>query len=205
MAPVLIIPGLGGSGERHWQTHLEQSLPRARRVLQTDWNHPDRAAWLERLVIAVEAAPGAILVAHSLGCAVVAHLAVHRPDLSIGAALLVAPADVDSARHTPEHIRGFAPMPRQRFAFRSIVVASTNDPFMAFGRARELASSWGADLVDAGASGHLNVDAGFGPWPAAERLVHELSGRARSAESQWMSTASGAEPSMAQGVIKYGT
>lgn len=104
----------------------------------------------------------------------VAHLALMRPDLPIAAALLVAPADVESARHTPDHIRGFAPIPRLRLPFRSIVVASTDDPFMAFARARDLSEDWGAGFVDAGASGHINVEAGFGPWPAGERIVNSL-------------------------------
>jgi predicted alpha/beta hydrolase family esterase len=84
---------------------------------------------------AVELQPDAILVAHSLGCVLAAHLAARYPDLQIKAALLVAPADVDSARHTPPHIRGFAPIPRQPLPFCSIVVASTNDPYITIGRA----------------------------------------------------------------------
>jgi len=31
MPPILIIPGLNGSGPHHWQTRLEQSFPGARR------------------------------------------------------------------------------------------------------------------------------------------------------------------------------
>jgi predicted alpha/beta hydrolase family esterase len=30
MTSILIIPGLGGSAEHHWQTHWEQSMPNAR-------------------------------------------------------------------------------------------------------------------------------------------------------------------------------
>jgi uncharacterized protein len=41
MAPVIIVPGLGGSEDDHWQTHLERSLPGAIRVHQDDWNGPD--------------------------------------------------------------------------------------------------------------------------------------------------------------------
>ncbi len=31
--------------------------------------------------------------------------------------------------------------------------------------AKELAEAWGAELVDAGDSGHLNSESGHGPWP----------------------------------------
>jgi len=181
MSSILIIPGLGGSGQHHWQSHWEQTLPNARRVEQADWDRPELSAWMERLENAVAAVPGAVLVAHSLGCALVAHLALRRPDLPVGAALLVAPADVDSARHTPEHVRSFAPLPGKRLPFRSVVVASRNDPYIAIDRARALAGAWGAIFVDVGASGHINTEAGFGPWPAGEDLLDELiGGRERS-------------------------
>jgi hypothetical protein len=146
MIPIVIVPGLGGSGETHWQTHLQRSLPNATRVQQDDWEKPELTRWVERLARTVETRRDAILVAHSLGCPLVAHLARQRPDLPIKGALLVAPADVDSAHHTPRQTCGFAPIPLRPLPFRSIVVASTNDPFMEIERARELAAAWGRGL-----------------------------------------------------------
>jgi uncharacterized protein len=87
---------------------------------------------------------------------------------------MVAPADVDSARHTPEHLRDFAPLPLRRFPFRSMVIASTNDRYMTIGRARALAAAWGALFVDVGACGHINTEAGFGPWLAGRSLLDEF-------------------------------
>lgn len=169
--PVLIVPGLGGSGEEHWQTHLERSFPGAARVQQDDWDRPDLPKWMDRLARAVAERPGAILVAHSLGCPLVVHLAVQEPNLPVAAALLVAPADVESARHTPDHTRGFAPIPRLRLPFRCGVVASTNDPFIELERAWTLAQTWGAEFINVGACGHINVASGYGPWPVGERIV----------------------------------
>jgi uncharacterized protein len=174
MTPIVIVPGLGGSGETHWQTHLQRSLPSVTRVQQDDWERPELTRWVERLARTVETRRDAILVAHSLGCPLVAHLARQRPDLPIRGALLVAPADVDSARHTPSHTRGFAPIPLRPLPFRSILVASTNDPYITIERARALATDWGADFVNAGAVGHINVEAGFGPWTEGLRMVNSL-------------------------------
>jgi predicted alpha/beta hydrolase family esterase len=174
MTPILIVPGLGGSGPHHWQTYLERSFPGASRVHQDDWDRPDRDAWTERLAAAVDAAPGAVLVAHSLGCAVVAHAAAARPDLPVAAALLVAPADVDREHSSTDGLRGFAPMPCTALPFRSVVVASTDDPYMSVARARAFADDWGAEFIEAGALGHINVDAGFGPWPDGERMLRRL-------------------------------
>ncbi len=173
MTPILIVPGLGGSGPHHWQTYLERSFPGACRVHQDDWDLPDRDAWTGRLAAAIEAAPGAVLVAHSLGCAVVAHAAAARPDLPVAAALLVAPADVNR-EHGPDGLCSFAPVPCALLPFRSIVVASADDPHMALARARTCADDWGAEFVNAGALGHINVESGFGPWPEGERMLRRL-------------------------------
>jgi uncharacterized protein len=174
MIPILIVPGLGGSGPHHWQTYLERSFPGASRVHQDDWDRPDRAEWTGRLTEAVEASPGAVLVAHSLGCAVVAHAVAARPELPVAAALLVAPADVERGHGALDHLYGFAPMPCTPLPFRSIVAASANDPYMMLARARALADDWGSEFIDAGALGHINVDAGFGPWPDGERMLRNL-------------------------------
>lgn len=174
MTPALIIPGLNGSPDGHWQSWLQESLPQASRVEQEDWDAPNLEAWLNRLALASAATPGAVLVAHSLGCILAAHAASRFPALPIRGALLVAPADVDSAAHTPYLLRSFGPIPTLRLPFPSIVVASTDDPFMAHPRARELANAWGSHFVNAGAAGHINVASGFGPWPAGRDMVDAL-------------------------------
>ncbi len=175
MTPILIVPGLGGSGPHHWQTYVERSFPGASRVHQDDWDRPDRDAWIESLTSAIDGAPGAVLVAHSLGCAAVAHAVAARPDLPVAAALLVAPADVDREHGAPQQrLCGFAPMPSTPLPFRSIVVASADDPYMTLARARAFADDWGAQFINAGALGHINVEAGFGPWPEGERMLRRL-------------------------------
>jgi uncharacterized protein len=171
---ILVVPGLGGSGPDHWQSHWERSYPGARRVEQSDWNRPVRSLWLEQLAAAVESMPGAMLVGHSLGCVLIADLARWRPDLRIGGALLVAPADVDRADWAAPQVREFAPMPQARLPFRAVVVASMNDPYMSIERADVVAEAWGAGMINAGSCGHINVASGFGPWPAGERILDEL-------------------------------
>src|SRR5262245_21367432 len=98
---ILLLPGLGGSGPGHWQALWRETDPHARLVEQADWNAPALNYWLDTVAAEVDRAPGALLVAHSLACALVAHLAERRPDLLIGGALLVAPADVDDRTRTP--------------------------------------------------------------------------------------------------------
>jgi uncharacterized protein len=177
---VLIVPGLNGSGAGHWQTRWESLDPRILRVVQRDWDHPDCAEWRGSLESAIGAAPGpVVLVAHSLGCALVAHLASRPSAQRIAAALLVAPADVDSPERTPPETRSFAPMPTTPLPFPSTVVASEDDPYVTLARARIFAASWGATFVDAGRKGHLNADSGLGDWPEGRRQLEALLARAR--------------------------
>jgi predicted alpha/beta hydrolase family esterase len=69
---------------------------------------------------------------------------------------------------------GWQPIPRRALPFPSIVGASRNDPLAQFERVAAMAKDWGSRLVDLGEVGHLNPAAGFGEWPMAETLIHEL-------------------------------
>jgi predicted alpha/beta hydrolase family esterase len=104
---------------------------------------------------------------------------------AVAGALLVAPADLESdlPDGTPVDFledMGWVPCPRTRLPFASIVVASTNDPYATIERSAELAAAWGSRFVRLENAGHINADAGFGPWPLAEELLTELENAARS-------------------------
>jgi hypothetical protein len=146
-------------------------------VDQRDWETPARADWIATLDAAIRATRSPpILVGHSLGCIAIAHWAAehgHRDASCVLAALLVAPADVE-APTARDAVQGFRPVPLAPFPFSSVVVASRTDPYLSFERAIELAQAWGSSLVDAGDAGHLNTDAGYGPWPAGERILMNL-------------------------------
>ncbi|WP_119301632.1 RBBP9/YdeN family alpha/beta hydrolase [Dongia deserti] len=173
-APILIVPGLGGSGPDHWQSRWQARWPNASRVEQADWDRPDRAGWIARLDEAVASAEQLpILVAHSLSCALVACWAAERAR-PVHAALLVAPADVESDAHTPPEAHVFRPLPMKRLPFPAIVVASRDDPYVAFHRAVAMAKAWDAELVDIGEAGHINTSAGYGEWPEGERILARL-------------------------------
>lgn len=176
MTPV-IIPGLGNSGPRHWQSHWQKTLPNAVRVEQRDWENPTRAEWLAALDKVTQKVPGeCILIAHSLGVALVAHWAMNFHNSKVRAALLVSPSDVDSPAHTPDSVRDFAPMPLKHLPFQSVVVASSDDPFVTLARAEQFAHAWQADLVNIGPCGHINAESGLGDWPQGLNILSDLSG-----------------------------
>jgi uncharacterized protein len=172
--PVLILPGYADSGPDHWQSHWERDDPACRRVVQDDWLEPQLDDWLATLDHYVdECAELPVLVAHSLACSLVARWAALPRPLAKGA-LLVAPADVDSPLRTPDEVRSFSPIALTRLPFPSIVVASRDDPFVSVERASQFAEAWGGRLVILEGAGHINADAGFGPWPEGRRLLAEL-------------------------------
>lgn len=174
MTTTLLLPGLGGSGPGHWQALWREAASDALLVEQVSWGEPDLESWMETVAAELDRAPGAILVGHSLACALVAHLARRRTDLLIGGALLVAPADVDDRSLLPACVADFAPMPLDRLPFPSIVVGSSNDPYVSIGRAMLFAYAWGSRFVHLRDSGHINVESGFGPWPDGYRLAAQL-------------------------------
>jgi predicted alpha/beta hydrolase family esterase len=145
--PILIVPGLYNSEPDHWQSHWERAIPGAERVDQTDWERPLLGDWTISLAEAVRQRPGAILVAHSLGCALVAHLTQVTGGRGIGGALMVAPADVNREGPAGRLLTGFSPIPRLRLPYPSLVVASRDDPYVEIERAEAFArgggrSSW---------------------------------------------------------------
>lgn len=163
---LLIVPGLDGSGPDHWQSRWEAKLSTARRVEQESWSRPDAHAWTARLVKAVEAAERpVVLVAHSLGVVTAARSAPLLPPGRVRGAFLVCPPDVDRPDVVPGLDPAFAPLPRDPLPFPSVLVASRTDPYCAYERADDVAAAWGSVLVDAGESGHVNVESGHGPWP----------------------------------------
>jgi prephenate dehydrogenase len=175
-ATVLVLPGWQNSGPRHWQTLWEQQNPIFLRVQQRDWEFPHRDWWLERITAEVKQAPAPIVfAAHSLGCVALAHWCKTAPaDVAkIKGALLVAPSDVDS-KDAPKQIKDFSPMPHDPLPFPTIVVASSNDPYLRPERAREFARAWGSRFVDIGAAGHVNGESGLGDWPEGKRLLRHL-------------------------------
>ncbi len=175
---VLILPGLFNSGEGHWQTLWEKMLPNAVRVNQQNWDRPKRADWVASLDAAIATIEGPVLLAaHSLGCALAAWWASeHGAALhatKVKGALLVAPPDVEGIDF-PEFVTGFAPMPRLPLPFKSIVVASSDDPWCPILKARSWAVDWAAHFHDLGRYGHLNGDSGLGDWPQGRRWLDEL-------------------------------
>lgn len=177
-AHVLILPGWQNSGPDHWQS-LWEAAHGYSRVEQHDWQRPLRGDWIARLEEVllqrdVERDGPAVLVAHSLGCLLVAAWAAHsRHTDRVSAALLVAPGDAEREEMRPL-LTSWSPIALQTLPFKSMLVASRNDPYCSAERARQFARAWGADFIDYGNHGHINAESGLGAWPYGHELLRQL-------------------------------
>ena len=171
---VLLLPGWQNSGPDRWQSRWEREHGYTR-VQQHDWQRPLRGDWLVQLEEAVlRCDEPVLLVAHSLGCILVAAWAAHsRNTHRVRAALLVAPGDVERIELRPL-LPSWSPIERRALPFKSVLVASRDDPNCSFVRVQALAKDWGAELIDLGNAGHINADAGLGDWPRGHELLRQL-------------------------------
>lgn len=168
----IIVPGWRNSGPGHWQSLWAGRLDDAVRVQQDDWITPSRQAWVASIArtILLQDEP-VVIVAHSLGCIATTHLPADAA-ARIQGALLVAPAD-------PERrsiLSDFAPVPARKLPYRSVLVASSNDPYCPVRLAGAYARAWGSEFVRIQNGGHINIESGHGEWPLGAALLQSLAG-----------------------------
>ena len=164
----LIIHGAEGSGPEHWQTWIAGRL--RERGLEVSYPElPDADAprldrWLAALHDELERLPAAetTVLCHSIGSL----LWLHHDGVEVARALLVAPPQPDVEVRPAV---GFRPAPRGRSAARETrFVCSTDDPWCPPETSRSMAEALGAPIDWIEHGGHINTDAGFGPWPTLE-------------------------------------
>lgn len=174
MTNYLIIPGLGNSGPEHWQTYFEQVGENFIRISQDEWNAPSCRDWVTNIDKSISSydLSKVILIGHSLGCTTIAHWAKESGKVIKGA-LLVAPSDIENPVYTFPAV-GFSPIPTNIINFPTIVVASTNDPWVSLERATFFADRWGSKLISIGNAGHINTEAGFGKWKQGLEILYTL-------------------------------
>jgi uncharacterized protein len=116
-----------------------------------------------------------VLVAHSLGCHLVAAwAALSQNTHRIRGAFLVAPPDAQR-EDFPLEMKSWRQPALQKLPFPSICVLSSNDPFCALATGLAMASAWGRRSIELGARGHINADSGLGDWPQGREWLRELS------------------------------
>lgn len=173
--PLLILHGLDGNEPEHWQSWLAEQAGAG----GIDVRYPDLPAaempslgpWLGAVLPLLDTDDGELdVIAHSLGCHLWGHVAAATGRVVASRVLLVAPPSVDLVR-------------RDIPTFEPSVLAS--DLLLACGNTRLLLGEgdpWLPDpspIVDSGlpvewvpGGRHLNVESGYGEWPAMMRWVY---------------------------------
>ncbi len=174
MATTIILPGVGGSGDAHWQTHWENSTTTMERFKPTSWDAPVLEDWLAALDRAVaDAVEPPLLVAHSLACLLVAHWSDRPASTPIRGAFLVAVPD-PAAPAFPSEAGSFRNVPDRPLRFPTLIVASEDDPYGSPTYSRSRANAWGSGFVIAGRLGHINGASALGDWPLGRMLFESF-------------------------------
>jgi predicted alpha/beta hydrolase family esterase len=176
----LILHGWQGSGPEHWQTWLAGRLRDAGAHVQypdlPDCDVPCPERWgaaLHTQLRRLAADEGErVVICHSLGCVLWLREAARiAPRYRVDRVVLVAPPCPGAK---VSELAQFYPTGADRAAIEAAaghtrLVCSDND---AYCPGRGAAEHWGRPLelpVDLlPGAGHLNVEAGYGPWPAME-------------------------------------
>jgi predicted alpha/beta hydrolase family esterase len=168
----LIVHGLEGSGEGHWQRWVAAELERAGEPVHfpdlPDPYDPEPDAWQAELVAALARMKGErVAMCHSLACQLWLLAASRDASVRANRVLLVAPP------HRPDlpPVARFAAVPPDRDRIHAasadtLIVCSDEDPYNPDGAVRTHAELLGLPHELLPGAGHVNPDAGYGPWPA---------------------------------------
>lgn len=180
MVGYVIVPGIGGSDDSHWQTLWERDWggETSVHIEPGSWSQPDLHDWVEAIARAVEVidqrVDDVVVIAHSLGCWAVSTWLQQAHERYPRGVLLVAPPDPTSEAFPADAAPTFVSAAARVLPCPSVVVASTNDPYCDLRVAEGLASIWGSDLTVAGELGHLNSASGIGEWHAGREALDRV-------------------------------
>jgi predicted alpha/beta hydrolase family esterase len=178
----LILHGLEGSGPEHWQTWLAGRLrERGERVRYPglpDPFDPDPDTWRACLREELAALQGErVVLCHSLACRLWLLHARDNDGMAAERVLLVAPPCADEieavARFRPDGVSAAAV---RRAAAQTLIVCSDQDPYCSAGAVATYAEPLGVRYRLVPGAGHLNTDAGYGPWPWVEQWALDAAG-----------------------------
>lgn len=155
--PVVIVPGLRNSDERHWQSAWQNILPGSQRIEVADWHIADLDKWRNAIIKTLNSfQQPAILIAHSFGSLASASIADDFAS-QVKGALLVAPA-------APQKFGIEDKLPQTKIARPLRIIGSDSDPWLGGQQAEQLAKNWGADFYISKGQGHINSESKLGIW-----------------------------------------
>jgi predicted alpha/beta hydrolase family esterase len=166
----VFLAGIGNSEAEHWQAIWHRALG-GRWVEHADWEHPRASDWVADLDGVLRATGGPkVIVAHSIGCLLAVEWAKRHHDAQIRGSFLVAPPD-PCGPCFPTAASGFAPPGDGKPPLPALVVASSTDPYASLRSSQNAAACWGAEIIQVGARGHINLASQLGAWDEGRALL----------------------------------
>lgn len=168
MKKVLLLHGWGGSDIPHWQSYLAAEIARDYGHVQflkfSFFNFPKLEEWKKELKNALVSFEPDIVVCHSLANTLWFHLLADSDFPQVQKLYLVAPPSFSC--EVPE-LKEFFPLkiPSKTNAKETLLIASTNDPYMSIEEVKKLQKSLNVEMKIFQEAGHINAGSGYGDWP----------------------------------------
>ena len=165
---VLLLHGWGGSNYPHWQSWIAGEIAKDYGCVYflkfSDFDKPKYEVWMQELKTALKEFKPDIVVCHSLANTLWFHYCLNNTlEQNLQKLYLVAPPSLDC---TIKELSEFFParLPATLNAANTLLITSTNDPYMRQNEARELQKKLGIEMKVLENAGHINADSDLGEW-----------------------------------------
>lgn len=173
---VLLLAGWGGSDFPHWQSWLAGEIAKDYGTVSflkfSDFEFPNFAIWKKELLTHLKDFKPDIVICHSLANTLWFHLCNANSITKVEKLYLVAPP---SQTCDIAEIESFFPldMPKNAYADKTLLITSTNDPYMSMDEAKKLQDSLEVEMIVLKNAGHINAGSGYGEWPQILQMIQE--------------------------------
>lgn len=177
---VLILHGWGGSDFPHWQSWLAAELAKDYGKVSflkfSNIDLPNKSEWKKELIKELDDFKPDIVICHSIANIVWFHICNDIKPAEVDKLFLVVPPSLTCG--IPE-LASFYPceIPVNLFAQESLLITSTNDPYMTQDEAAALQTSLNIPMKVLQNAGHINADSGYGEWPWLLETVKNISNK----------------------------
>ncbi|QOP44580.1 serine hydrolase family protein [Sulfurimonas sediminis] len=164
---VLLLHGWGGSDYPHWQSWLAGEIAKDYGCVNflkfSNFDAPKLDVWMQELEAALVDFKPDIVICHSLANTLWFHLCNTKTVQEIKKLYLVAPPSLTC---NIEELSEFFPVsaPNQLYAKETLLIASTNDPYMSLDEVHQLQQRLHVKMKILKNAGHINADSGYGKW-----------------------------------------
>jgi len=164
---ILLLHGWGGSDFPHWQSWLAGEIAKDYGIVSffkfDSPEFPIKKEWKDQLKKHLKDFNPDIVICHSLANLLWFHMCNEEKMIKIKKLFLVA---VPSLKNEIAEVKTFFPIkvPKNLYAENTILIASTDDPYMSLQEAKELQLLLDIPIKVLQDAKHINAQSGYGEW-----------------------------------------